>query len=132
MRRAPRITSAKGPRDSEDLRTQPENFSAPAFWQKLARFAVTAGRELVEKALWLYYAAERPDVPRWAKLTMWGALAYFVMPVDAIPDLLPGVGYVDDLGALAAALATVAGYVDEDVKARARERLSAWFGPTLS
>ena len=132
MRRAPRITPANGPRDSEDLRARAGDFSAPAFWQKLARFAVAAGRELVEKALWLYYAAERPDVPRWAKLTMWGALAYFVMPVDAIPDLLPGVGYVDDLGALAAALATVAGYVDEDVKARARERLSAWFGPSLN
>jgi uncharacterized membrane protein YkvA (DUF1232 family) len=132
MRRAPRITPANGPRDSEDLRARAGDFSASAFWQKLARFAVTAGRELVEKALWLYYAAERPDVPRWAKLTMWGALAYFVMPVDAIPDLLPGVGYVDDLGALAAALATVAGYVDEDVKARARERLSAWFGPSLN
>ncbi len=132
MRRAPRITPASGSHDGEHLRARARDFSAPAFWQKLARFARAAGRELVEKALWLYYAAERPDVPRWAKLTMWGALAYFVMPVDAIPDLLPGVGYVDDLGALAAALATVAGYVDEDVKARARERLSTWFGPSLN
>jgi uncharacterized membrane protein YkvA (DUF1232 family) len=110
----------------------PKDFSSDAFWQKLARHAATAGRELVEKALWLYYAAERPDVPRWAKLTMWGALAYFVMPLDAVPDILPGVGYVDDLGALAAALATVATHIDDAVKARARERLESWFGPSLN
>lgn len=130
MRRPPRARPADAP--WEDASGQHAGFSAPAFWRKLARFAVHAGRGLVEKALWLYYASERPDVPRWAKLTMWGALAYFVMPVDAIPDLLPGVGYVDDLGALVAALSTVARYIDNDVKARARERLSSWFGPTLN
>lgn len=128
MRRPPRITPADGFRAHHG--NDPAAFSAAAFWRKLSRFASSAGRELVEKALWLYYAAERPDVPRWAKLTIWGALAYFVMPVDAIPDLLPGVGYVDDLGALGAALATVASYVDDDVKVRARARLSAWFGPS--
>ena len=95
---------------------------------KLARHALAAGREVVEKVLWLYYAAQRPDVPRWAKLTIYAALAYFILPTDAVPDMLPGIGYVDDLGALSTALLTVAGYVDEDVKQRARERLQTWFG----
>lgn len=129
MRQPPRVTRAAGEEQGDT--GYGAGFSPPAFWSKLARGALAAGRELIEKALWLYYAAERPDVPRWAKLTMWGALAYFVLPVDAVPDFLPGVGYVDDLGALAAALATVARYVDDDVKARARDRLAAWFGPTL-
>lgn len=130
MRQPPRITPA-GDRSDAFAETG-AGFSPSAFWRKLARFARVAGRELVEKALWLYYASERPDVPRWARLTMWGALAYFVVPVDAVPDFLPGVGYVDDLGALAAALTTVARYVDDDVKARARARLAAWFGPSSS
>ena len=104
------------------------DFSREGFRAKLARSALAAGRAVVERALWLYYAAERPDVPRWAKATIYGALAYFDLPLDAIPDFLPGAGYVDDLGALSTALLTVARYVDEDVKRRARERLREWFG----
>jgi uncharacterized membrane protein YkvA (DUF1232 family) len=87
-----------------------------------------AGEAVVERALWLYYAAERPEVPRWAKLTIYAALAYFILPIDAVPDFLPGAGYVDDLGALGTALLTVAAYVDDDVKRRARERMREWFG----
>jgi uncharacterized membrane protein YkvA (DUF1232 family) len=122
MRRAPVLR-----RDPDARRAVPE-FDRGRFWGKLARSALAAGREVVEKALWLYYAAERPDVPRWAKLTIYGALAYFVLPLDAIPDLIPGAGYVDDLGALGTALLTVASYVDEDVKRRARQRMEQWFG----
>ena len=96
---------------------------------KLARHALAAGREVVEKALWLYYASRRPDVPRWAKLTIYAALAYFILPMDAIPDITPLLGYSDDLGALSAALLTVAHYVDDEVKAKARRRLQKWFGP---
>ena len=129
MRQPPRVTRATGGEQGDT--DHGAGFSPAAFWRKLARSAIAAGRELVEKALWLYYAAERPDVPRWAKLTMWGALAYLVLPVDAVPDFLPGVGYADDLGALVAAVATVARYVDDDVKARARDRLATWFGPSL-
>lgn len=129
MRQPPRITSDPGTWDAS-ARTS-SGVSTASLWNKLARHARAAGRELVEKALWFHYAAERPDVPRWAKLTMWGALAYFVMPVDAVPDFLPGAGYVDDLGAFAAALATVARFIDEDVKAKARRRLRDWFGPDI-
>lgn len=127
MRQPPRVTPARA-RWSADT-PESAGFSPTAFWGKLARHARAAGRELVEKALWFHYAAERPDVPRWARLTMWGALAYFVLPVDVVPDFLPGAGYVDDLGAFAAALATVARFIDDDVKAKAHRRLLEWFGP---
>ena len=96
---------------------------------KLARYAIAAGREVVEKALWLYYASRRPDVPRWARLTIYAALAYFILPLDAIPDFTPLAGYSDDLGALSAALLTVAHYIDDEVKEKARRRLQKWFGP---
>lgn len=121
MRRAPVLRRAPAA-------SQAAEFDRGRFWSKLARSAVAAGREVVERALWLYYAAERPEVPRWARLTIYGALAYFVLPFDAIPDLIPGVGYVDDLGALGTALLTVASYVDDDVKQRARRRMDQWFG----
>src|SRR5689334_742367 len=75
-------------------------YSAERFHEKLARHAKRAGSQVVEKALWLYYAAEDPQSPKWAKGIILGALGYFIVPFDGVPDLLLGVGYTDDLGVL--------------------------------
>lgn len=107
-------------------------YSENRLWTKLQRYARSAGREVVEKALWLFYASQRPDVPRWAKLTIYGALAYFILPLDALPDFLPALGYGDDLAALTAALVTVASFVDDNVKERTRRQLARWFGEAES
>jgi uncharacterized membrane protein YkvA (DUF1232 family) len=82
----------------------------------------------VENALVLYYTARSPNVPRWAKATIYGALGYFVTPIDAIPDLTPLIGYTDDLGVLAAALAVVLAHVTPEIRAKARERTRSWLG----
>ena len=104
-------------------------YSESSFHRKLARYARVAGREVVEKALWLFFAAQSPETPRWARTAIYGALGYFIFPLDAIPDFAPLVGYTDDLGVLAAALATVAMYVTDDIKQRSREQADRWFGP---
>lgn len=83
----------------------------------------------MHKALLLHYAAQNPRTPKWAKTAIYGALAYFLLPLDLVPDLLPVVGYTDDLWVLAAALATVTLYINDDVRAQAAQRLQAWFGP---
>ena len=104
------------------------HYSEARFWTKLRAFGLRAGRELVEKSLWLYYAAERPDTPKWAKATVYGALAYFILPADAVPDLTPVAGFSDDLAVLAMAVATIGMHIDAAVKARANETLMRWFG----
>ena len=104
-----------------------EHYSEHSFWVKLARFAGFAGYEVVEKALWLYYAADRPETPKWAKATVYGALAYFVLPADVVADILPIAGYTDDLAVLVVACTTIASYVDGDVRQRARRTLARWF-----
>jgi len=103
------------------------DYSERSFCKKLAAFGRQAGRDVIEKALWLYYAAERPDTPKWAKATVYGALAYFVLPADAIPDLLPITGYGDDLTVIAVAVATIGVHIDAAVRARAAETLTRWF-----
>lgn len=103
------------------------NYSDKSFWRKVAKFAVKAGREVIEKALVLYYCLQDPDTPAWAKTVIVGALAYFILPADAVPDLLPG-GYVDDLGALAAALMIVSVHIKPKHWEQAREKLREWFG----
>ena len=109
-----------------------KEYSDEGFWAKLARYAKVAGAEVVEKALWLYYAAQREDTPVWAKAIIYGALGYFILPTDAIPDVIPAVGYADDLGALVVALATVGAYIDPEVKRRARKKMDDWFGDPSS
>lgn len=103
-------------------------YSDDGFWNKLKGYALTAGQEVVEKALLLYYAAQEENVPTWAKATIIGALGYFISPLDAVTDLTPGIGYVDDLGVLALAVAAVASFINDDVRARARDKVRGWFG----
>ncbi len=102
-------------------------YSEPRFRDKLARAALAAGREVVEKALWLFYAAQRPETPRWAKATVYGALAYFIVPLDAIPDVAPIAGYTDDLSVLVLAVGTIARYIDGAVKEKTSRVLARWF-----
>jgi uncharacterized membrane protein YkvA (DUF1232 family) len=105
-----------------------EAFSENGFWNKLKKYAKTAGREVVEKALLLYYAAQEEKAPRWAKATIAGALGYFIVPLDAIADITPAVGYADDLGVLALAIAAVATYINDDVRSKTAARIASWFG----
>lgn len=105
-----------------------EAFSEKGFWDKLKRYAMGAGREVVEKALLLYYAMQEEKAPAWAKATIAGALGYFIVPLDAITDLTPVVGYADDLGVLALAIAAVAAYINDDVRAKAAVKINHWFG----
>lgn len=105
-----------------------EAFSESGFWDKLKKYALTAGKEVVEKALLLYYAAQEEKAPKWAKATIAGALGYFIVPLDAIADITPAVGYADDLGVLVLAIAAVTAYINEDVRNKTAARMSAWFG----
>lgn len=104
------------------------HFDHQAFWNKIKSVGRRAGKEVVYRALQLYYAAQRRETPAWAKGVIYAAIAYFVSPLDAIPDALPG-GFIDDLGVLAGALVTVALYVTPEVSRQAREKLDEWFGP---
>ncbi len=67
-------------------------------------------------------------MPIKAKTIIIGALGYFILPLDLIPDVAVGVGYTDDLGALGVALFQVAMYIDEDIKSKAKGKLREWFG----
>lgn len=57
-----------------------------------------------------------------------GAIGYFILPADIVPDILPAAGYVDDLGVLAAALITVSMYVDDEVTANAEKKVNQLLG----
>ena len=92
------------------------------FWAKLKR----VGRSLpfAEDLLAAYYCTLDQATPSRVKLILLGAIAYFVMPLDAVTDLLPLFGFADDAAVLAAAIAQVAGAITEEHRAKAREMLA--------
>src|SRR5699024_3350274 len=102
----------RAPNTPKAIRAYASKYNSTDLWTKLRRVAERAGYEVLEKALWLYYAARRPETPAWARTTAWGALGYFILPMDAIPDWLFAAGFTDDLGALTLAVATLASYID--------------------
>src|SRR3546814_9715069 len=99
------------------------SYSPNRFWKKLGPRARSLGRGTLEKALYLYYAVQNEHTPKWAKRVIYGALGYFIFPLDAIPDLAPLIGYTDDLSVMTAALATVAFYITPEVQ-RSEEHTS--------
>lgn len=113
---------------TEETNRYEAEYSEAGFWDKIKVSAKAAGRDVIGKALLLYYAARSPETPAWAKTTIIGALGYFISLIDAVPDLTPVLGYTDDLGVLALALATIASYITDDVRASAEAKLGEWFG----
>jgi uncharacterized membrane protein YkvA (DUF1232 family) len=105
-----------------------KSYSEKTFFKKIKETAQKAGIQVIYAGLLLYYTLQKPKVPRWAKRIIIGALGYFIFPLDAIPDLLPFGGYVDDFGAIALALGTVVMFIDKEVKKRAKDKLEEWFG----
>ena len=75
------------------------------FWPKIRR--VAAKVPFAKEALAVWYCAKDDDTPIAAKGMMLAALAYFVMPIDAIPDVIAGLGYTDDAAVFAALLAVL-------------------------
>lgn len=114
--------------NNQEFNDSGKHFSDEKFWGKLKKFAKKAGSSVVYAVLLLYFTLQKPEVPVKAKTIIIGALGYFILPFDLIPDLAVGVGYTDDLGALGVALFQVAMYIDEDIKSKAKDKLKEWFG----
>jgi uncharacterized membrane protein YkvA (DUF1232 family) len=105
-----------------------KHYSNEGFWLKLRKNAKEAGLKVVYSGLILYYALESPNTPKRVKFQIYGALGYLIFPFDIVTDLLPGVGFVDDLGVLIFALGKIAMNIDDEVKRKAKEKLLEFFG----
>lgn len=105
-----------------------KDYNETSFWEKVRKFAAKAGGKVIYNALVLYFALQSPNTPAWAKTVILGALGYFIAPIDLIPDITPGVGFVDDAGVIAAALATIAVCITPEIKDQAKKQLKDWFG----
>ena len=92
------------------------------FWRKLGGAA--AHIPFAEDLLAAYYCAFDRATPRHVQLTLIGAIAYFVLPADAIPDMLPVLGFTDDAAVLATAIKLVSDHIRPVHRDAARDTLA--------
>lgn len=106
------------------------NFSAeytePGFWSKVRSSAARMGRVGLGHALAMFQALKDADTPARAKAIIVGALGYFVMPLDLIPDLTPIIGFSDDLAVVASAYLAVALHIKPEHRAWAEARMKSF------
>ncbi|MGO4670589.1 YkvA family protein [Bosea sp. 2YAB26] len=77
-----------------------------------------------EDLLAAYFCTRDPATPRRVRLTLLAALGYFVLPIDAIPDIMPILGFSDDAAVMAAAIAAVAGSITPEHRQKAQDTLA--------
>ena len=114
------VDAGKFARDEETVRR--------GFWRKVRR--VGARVRFVEELLAAHYCAFDRDTPLEVKAALVGALAYFVLPFDAIPDVLPLLGYADDAAVLTTALRLVESNLRPEHRAAARRALASGLDDT--
>jgi uncharacterized membrane protein YkvA (DUF1232 family) len=98
------------------------------FWAKAKR--VGASLPFAEDLLAAYYCAFDRNTPLHVKASLVGAIAYFVLPFDVIPDMLPLLGFTDDAAVLATALKLVAGHIRPEHRDAARDTLERGLNAT--
>lgn len=102
-----------------------KDYSESGFWEKLKDSASIAGKYVLSKVLMLYYAKD--DMTIGEKTLVIGALGYFILPLDLIPDFYPVVGYTDDLTALTYVFAAVSSHIGPDAKQKARAQMKKMY-----
>lgn len=110
-------------KDAQERLARDEATVRRAFWQKLGSFA--ARIPFAEDLLTAYYCALDRRTPTHVRAALFGALAYFVLPFDAIPDMLPILGMSDDAAVLAGAVKLVWSHIQPEHRAAASDALAA-------
>ena len=112
----------------EEMVKYAKHYNENELWDKLQRFAKKAGIKVTYAALLLYYVLKNPATSSKDRAKIIGALGYFILPIDLIPDFIPIAGYTDDLAALTWGIYCVIKSITPEVKANAAAKLHEWFG----
>ena len=114
-------------RKPKNIEKYQKNYSEGKLLNKLTKVARWAGAKVVYAVLLLYYVLRNPNVSTADKSKIYGALGYFILPTDLILDIVPLVGYTDDMAAIMWAIHTVAKNITPEIKEQAKAKLGEWF-----
>ena len=112
----------------KELQKYEQHYNDSSFLDKVTKYGKLIGINALYKAVQLWFVMQKPDVPAGTKAVIMGALGYLIAPLDFLPDLLPVLGYTDDLVAITFALIKVQGYIDEEVERKSKKLLAKIFG----
>lgn len=110
-----------------DFMSYSAKFTSNGFVEKIGKIAKRAGAKLVYAALILFYMLQSNKVSTRDKAIIIGALGYLISPLDVIPDTIPLAGLSDDLAVLIYVLHKVWGETNDDIREKAKSKLSKWF-----
>jgi uncharacterized membrane protein YkvA (DUF1232 family) len=113
--------------NEKDIRKYQDHYSESGLLGKLSKVAKKAGQKIVYAVMLLYYVIQSPEISKGDKATIIGALGYFILPLDLLPDFIPVLGFTDDLSAILLALHAVWKNITPDVKAKASAKVSGIF-----
>jgi uncharacterized membrane protein YkvA (DUF1232 family) len=100
----------------------------PSLWDRIKTYAKKVGRVAARPVLLLYYVMKSDDTPKKDKLTIFGALAYVILPIDLIKaKRIPIIGWVDEVVSLAVAVQRMQKYITPEMERKADETLDRWF-----
>ena len=112
----------------KELQKYEQHYNDSSFLDKVTKYGKLIGITALYKAVQLWFVLQKPDVPARTKAVIMGALGYLIAPLDFLPDLLPVLGYTDDIVAITFALIKVQGYIDEEVERKSKKLLAKIFG----
>ena len=111
-----------------DTKQYEQHYNESSFWNKVLSMAKKAGLKLIYLALLLYYTLESRNVSKTDKAIIIGALGYFILPFDVIPDYIPFIGYTDDMTILYYAQKRVKTNINDHTREKAKNKLDSLFG----
>lgn len=114
--------------NENELEKYQDKYSEEGLLQKISKYGKLIGLEALYKIVQLWYVLQKNDVPAKQKALIMGALGYLIAPLDFISDVVPVLGYTDDFVAVTFALIQVQGYIDDEVRAKAKALLKKIFG----
>lgn len=99
-----------------------------SIWDGMKSYTIKVGRVAARPVLLLYYVMRSEETPTKDKLTIFGALAYVILPVDLLnAKRLPIIGWIDEVVSLAVAVQRMQKYITPEMEAKADEQLDRWF-----
>ena len=111
----------------DDVPSFESHYNEKKFWDKIINIAKGAGTAILRPALTLYYVLTDGNVSVTNKAYIIGALGYFILPLDIIPDFIAGIGYTDDLAVIAILLKQVNDNITPQIKEKVDLKIDELF-----